>query len=403
MNQTPHDDKPLRITRTFSLDRNVAAVSVAAFLVTFGEELWKRFVPKYLEALGAPVTAIGAYGTTRDFVDGVYQYPGGWVADHYGRRRALILFVGLAAVGYAIYAAIPAWPAAFVGLVLIMAWTSMASPVVFAVIGDALPRERRTMGFTVQSVLRRVPIIVAPTVGGAIIARFGVVDGVRIGLLVSLALCVATVFVVRRVDVKQVASERGQSAGAVWREMAVHLKRLLASDILIRVCEGMVDVLLVLYALNVVGISATQFGVLVGLQVTTSLLVYLPGARFADQLGRKPVVATTFAAFAAFPLAVAAANGFAGLMLAFFIAGLREIGEPARKALIVDLAVPHARARTVGLYYLVRSLTITPAAVIGAVLWERSTTAPFIVASAFGVLGLMVFVATVKEQEARGA
>jgi MFS family permease len=380
------------------LDRNVAAVSIAAFLVTFGEELWKRFVPKYLEALGAPVTAIGAYGTTRDFVDGVYQYPGGYVADHYGRRRALLLFIGLAAIGYLIYAAIPAWPAAFVGLVLIMAWTSMASPVVFAVIGDALPRERRTMGFTVQSVLRRVPIMFAPAVGGAIILRLGVVDGVRIGLVVSLALAIATALVVRNVDVKHVVSERKQNAGAVWLDMSAHLKRLLASDILIRVCEGMVDVLLVLYALNVVGVSATQFGMLVGVQVTTSILVYLPGARFADQLGRKPVVATTFAAFAVFPLMVIAANSFAGLALAFFVAGIREIGEPARKALIVDLAVPHARARTVGLYYLVRSVAITPAAVIGAMLWTSSRTAPFLVAAAFGGIGLVVFVATVKEQ-----
>ncbi|HKS04911.1 MAG TPA: MFS transporter [Gemmatimonadaceae bacterium] len=386
--------------RTFRVDRNVAAVSIAAFLVTFGEELWKRFVPKYLEALGAPVTAIGAYGTTRDFVDGVYQYPGGYVADHYGRRRALLLFIGLAAIGYLIYAAIPAWPAAFAGLVLIMAWTSMASPVVFAVIGDALPREQRTMGFTVQSVLRRMPIMFAPAVGGAIILRTGVVDGVRIGLAVSFVLAIATVFVVRNVDVKHAVSEQKQNAGTVWREMSVHLKRLLASDILIRVCEGMVDVLLVLYAINVVGVSATQFGMLIGLQVTTSILVYLPGAKFANQLGRKPVVATTFAAFAAFPLLMVAASSFAGLALAFLVAGIREIGEPARKALIVDLAVPHTRARTVGLYYLVRCIAITPAAVIGAILWKGSTVAPFVVASAFGVAGLLVFAATVRESTA---
>ncbi len=50
------------------------------FLMGLGEELWKRFVPKYLEALGAPVLAIGLYGTVRDLLDGVYQYPGGWVA-----------------------------------------------------------------------------------------------------------------------------------------------------------------------------------------------------------------------------------------------------------------------------------------------------------------------------------
>jgi hypothetical protein len=29
-----------------------------------------------------------------------------------------------------------------------MAWQSMASPAIFGIIGDALPRERRAMGFS---------------------------------------------------------------------------------------------------------------------------------------------------------------------------------------------------------------------------------------------------------------
>jgi MFS family permease len=47
-----------------------------------------------------------------------------------------------------------------------MAWQSMAWPAIFAIIGDALPRERRAMGFTLQSILKRVPIVIAPIVGG---------------------------------------------------------------------------------------------------------------------------------------------------------------------------------------------------------------------------------------------
>ena len=69
------------------------------FLMALGENLWRRFLPKYLEALGAPILAIGAYGSTEDLLDGLYQYPGGWVGDRHGRRRALLLFVSLAAGG----------------------------------------------------------------------------------------------------------------------------------------------------------------------------------------------------------------------------------------------------------------------------------------------------------------
>jgi hypothetical protein len=43
------------------------------------------------------------------------------------------------------------------------------------------------------------------------------------------------------------------------------------------------------------------------------------------------------------------------------VVGLRELGEPPRKALVVDLAEPQLRARSVGLYYLARSVSIAPA------------------------------------------
>src|SRR2546425_10295308 len=79
---------------------NILAVSAAVFLLALGENLWKRFLPKYLEALGAPVTAIGLFGSAQDLLDGVYQYPGGWIGDRWGRRRALLLFVMLATIGY---------------------------------------------------------------------------------------------------------------------------------------------------------------------------------------------------------------------------------------------------------------------------------------------------------------
>ena len=52
----------------------------------------------------------------------------------------------------------------------------MASPAIFAVIGDALPKEKRAMGFTVQSILKRVPIVLAPPIGGLLLERLGIVS-----------------------------------------------------------------------------------------------------------------------------------------------------------------------------------------------------------------------------------
>jgi DHA1 family tetracycline resistance protein-like MFS transporter len=94
------------------------------------------------------------------------------------------------------------------------------------------------------------------------------------------------------------------------------------------------------------------------------------------------------------------ANSFAGLVLAFVVGGLREIGEPARKALILDFVRPELRARGVGLYYLVRSLAIAPAATVGGLLWTISPRVPFVMAGAIGAIGLVLFILTVEERHA---
>jgi MFS family permease len=388
-----------RVADYLSLERNVVIASAAMFLLGFGEELWKKFLPKYLEHLGAGPAVIGLYGTTEDFFDAVYQYPGGWLADRAGRRRAFLIFIAVASIGYLIYLLSPSWPWLFAGLAFAMAWHSMASPAIFAVIGDALPREKRAMGFTLQSMLKRVPMVVSPLIGGALIAGLGIMRGVKVGLATTLVLATVTAVIVQAINIS-VPEGKAINIRGVWRSFHHALKRLLISDIFIRTCEGMADIFVILYATNVLRISVARYGLLVAIQITTSILVYIPAGRIADRVGRKPFVIATFVCFSLYPVAVVMSSGFATLVVAFVIGGLREIGEPSRKAMIVDFAQENLRARTVGLYYLVRSITITPSAAIGGLLWKLAPQVPFVVAGVIGIIGTFVFAATVEERYA---
>lgn len=388
-----------RTVHYLALERNVAIASAAVFLIGFGEELWKKFIPKYLEALGATTPIIGLFGTVEDLFDAVYQYPGGFIADHLGRRRAFVIFITLASLGYVVYLLSPSWPFLFVALALVMAWQSMASPAIFAVIGDSLPREQRAMGFTLQSILKRLPIVVAPVIGGVLIASMGLLNAIHIGLLITLALAAITIVLVFRINIPNNAAQPTNIRG-VWRSFHIALKRLLLSDIIIRICEGMTGVLAILYVTNIHGLSIAWYGTLIAIQMTTSILVYLPAGKIADRIGRKPFVIVTFLSFALFPVAIIMASNFAMLVAAFVIGGLREIGEPSRKAMILDFAQDNIRARSVGLYYLVRSLSITPAAALGGLLWKIAPEVPFVTAGIIGLVGTVVFALTVEERYA---
>jgi len=388
-----------RVADYLSLERNVSLASAAIFILGLGEELWKKFLPKYLEALGATTPIIGFFGTAEDFFDAIYQYPGGWLADRVGRRRAFITLVAVASAGYLVYRFSPSWPFLFVGLALVMAWQSMASPAIFAVIGDSLPRERRAMGFTLQSILKRVPVVIAPIAGGILISRLGIIKGVHTSLIITIALAAVTLLLVRKITLTARATETTNIRG-VWQTFHAVLKRLLVSDVIIRMCEGMTGVLTILYVTNVLGYSVSVYGILVAVQMITSIIVYIPAGKIADRIGRKPFVIATFLSFALFPLAIIFASSLPLLLLAFVVGGLREIGEPSRKAMIVDFAQASVRARSVGLYYLIRSLSITPAAAIGGLLWKLAPEVPFVIAGVIGLAGTVVFALTVEERYA---
>jgi hypothetical protein len=84
-------------------------------------------------------------------------------------------------------------------------------------------------------------------------------------------------------------------------------------------------------------------------------------------------------------------RSFEWLVLAFVLRGLKEFGEPTRKALIMDLAPDTCKAGMFGLYYLIRDVFVSMAALGGAFLWQISPVTNFVTAFAFGVIGTLGF------------
>ena len=138
-------------------------------------------------------------------------------------------------------------------------------------------------------------------------------------------------------------------------------------------------------------VTAFQFGMLTSIEMATAMLVYIPVAYFADRSTKKPFVVTTFIFFTLFPLVLLFSRSFEILVLAFVLRGLKEFGEPTRKALIMDLAPEERKAAMFGLYYLMRDVVVSVAAFGGAFLWLIAPQINFLAAFACGVLGTILF------------
>ena len=397
------------------LEGRAASLAAALFVFGFGEELWSRYVPEYLRVLGASALLVGAFGALRDFLDAAYAYPGGALTDRLGTAKSLTLFGGVTATGILVYFVWPSIAGVFLGLLLVRAWASFGLPATFALIGEELPRGRRIAGFTAQAIVKRIPIIVAPPLGGLLIERLGMRGGMKAGFAVSLGLAAAMLIPLRRSgsDPRKKApsplpagrllreTRPSVAAGAEvsggrppdppragrGRKLPVQLRQLLIADCLVRLCEGLPEVFLVIWAIEVVKVTPLQFGLLTSVMTAAAVVSYFPAAALAGRAEKKPFVLATYVFFSLFPLAVFFARSFPALLAAYVVGGLREIGEPARKALIVDLSDPSWRGRTVGTYYSIRGFAVAGAAAIGGALWTIRPAWTFLAAAALGLLG----------------
>jgi len=388
------------ILEFFGLRKSTIGMLFMVILVGMGERMAERFLPVYLIAIGGSVLSIGLLNGLDNLLSALYAYPGGYLSDRIGTKRALLVFNLFAMCGYLMVIFIPLWQAVLVGAVFFLSWSAISLPATMSLITKVLPMNKRTMGVSMLSLVRRFPMALGPIMGGLCIGLWGERDGVRAAFVVALLLSMVATIVQQSLieDDHRQASKREtvspeKNPLKLLRYMSPALKRLLVADILVRFCEQIPYAFVVIWSMKTIAnpVSAVQFGFLTGIEMVVAMLIYVPVAYFADKSTKKPFVVTTFIFFTLFPLVLFFCQSFPLLVLAFMLRGLKEFGEPTRKALIMDLAPEDRKAGMFGLYYLIRDVVVSIAAFSGAFLWMLGPAVNFLAAFSFGVVGTIVF------------
>ncbi len=391
-----------RITGFLALQRSTVGLLAMVVLVGMGERMAERFLPIYLMALGGGALSIGLLQAMDNLLSALYSFPGGYLSDRIGTKRSLLVFNLVAMAGFALVIVIPSWQAVLAGAVLFISWSAISLPATMSLMYKVLPQNKRTMGVTMHSLVRRFPMALGPLVGGVFIGVWGERDGVRLAFGAALALAGIGLLLQQRL----LADDRSTKSAAdacelspeknplkLLRLMNPAMKGLLVTDILIRFCEQIPYAFVVVWCLKTIAepVSAVQFGLLTTMEMATAVLVYIPVAYLADRSHKKPFVLITFVFFTFFPLVLLYSRSFEWLVLAFILRGLKEFGEPTRKSLIMDLSPKSCQAGMFGLYYLIRDVFVSVAALGGAFLWQISPETNFITAFVFGIIGTLGF------------
>ncbi|MBI5360293.1 MAG: MFS transporter [Planctomycetes bacterium] len=395
--------KTEKIKEFFGLKKSMAGLLAMVVLVGLGEKMAERFLPIYLLALGASPLIPGLLNGLDNLLSALYSFPGGWLSNKIGVKKSLLIFNLIALTGYAIVILIPHWIAVIAGSVFFLSWTALSLPATMELVSAVLPKNKRTMGVSMHSLVRRLPMAIGPVMGGGLIVLLGETTGIRAAFCCAFALGIVSLILQQKL-ITETPPGNKQTNGFIHtvRRMPAELKTLLVSDIFIRFCEQIPYAYVIIWCMKSpegARINGFQFGILTAIEMATALLIYVPVAYLADKGTKKPYVVITFVNFTVFPIFLYFSRSYWMLIMAFIIRGFKEFGEPARKALIMDLAPEDAKAITFGAYYMIRDIVVSLAAFGSAFLWQASPRVNFFTAAFFGIAGLAVFAIGGKNQK----
>lgn len=383
------------LERALGVNAAGLAILAAIFLTGVGEQLWEPFFPQYLkdkyfQELIPALLAIGIYSGVKNLLEGVWYIGGGYLTQRVGPRTALILF-GLGPIlGYLLFLFGRSPAFAIAGTVMILSWEPLTVPATFTVLGE----KKKSMAFVLASIQKRLPKIVGPLVGGGVIGLFGIVRGLEGAVAAALGAALLALVVQAWLVTPGKPREPVRGVAGLWREMTPRLKRFLAAEICTRWGDWLVRDFVILYFTQWLLQPAKDFGWYVSVQMLTSLLIYLPVGAIADRGNRRLLIGLTYFFFAFFPLALSfAAEGWL-LFAAFVVYGLREIGEPTRKAVVTALMPDGRKSEGVGAYWGLRAFAVAPAPLVGALVWMHFGPQWLLwIACGAGVAGLLVYAA----------
>lgn len=386
------------------INRATLAVLVVVGGLGLSEELWRNFLAIYLNVrtgdVGRAVGFMGLYATLLNLAEGFGYILGGQFAHRLGARAALAISAAPMAAGFGLLLTTQQPWAIVCGALLLTNWEPLSVPATFEVVGASVDRGRRTIAFAVQSIQKRLPKVLGPLIGGLAFAA-----GYWLNLTLAIAALAGAVWAqaVLLDRMKPHAEPAPVPAREALRRIPPELKRLLSAEILLRWGDWFVRDFAALYVVAVLGRSAADYGALASLSAFTALATYIPVGKLVDRVASpKPFIAVTFFLFSAFPFALVLLPRtglplMAALALAFTVNGLREIGEPARKAAITTGMPPEIRARAVGLYWGLRSFCFCPAPLAAWWLWQRfGPEAAFLTGGSIGLAGTLWFLLRVR-------
>lgn len=394
-------------------NRNILTISITSGIWSMMGQGYRPFWALYLQDhLGATVTNIGIFSMISTAESLLFQLPGGLIADRYGRKRLIIFGSILRTFGPVLYLLAPSWEWVIPGAI-VAGTTSLYMPAFHAIIAESLPSKRRGSGYGVYNTITRIPLIIAPLLGGILVDTYGLFTGVRIFLMLQIIVSVVGVIVRYRYIKETVVHSSGKRPPVVpnietFRELPRPIFIMIVVSIIGSFSGRLVFDYTNLYALDILKITPTQLGIITSVAALVQMVLTLPSGMLSDKYGRKNNIMVSRVVAPVTQYFMSTVYGFTPYMfvrsfnavgLAFGGGGV-QAGGSAWNALIADLVPSEKRATVNGIIGTFTAVVAAPSSVIGGWLWETFyPQLPFELSAIIGLAAAAVFWLGVREPD----
>lgn len=400
-----------RLASEFSFVRGNFLLLIVSWLVMdFAREMPGTYYPLYVQALGGSAATIGLIGFAATFSQALVMFPGGYLADKYGRRWLISTMLFGVAFSWVFYAIAQNWHTIMIGAV-IAGLCMIYMPAFNALIMDSLPAEKRGMGFSLINLIEAVSTTPAPLIAGLMYASWGLMPSMRIGYAITFVAFIGAAVIrlriketledpprVNKIELLRSIPKSITDSFRVWGNVPRAAFTLFIVSTTMMFSVSMIQPILVLYIINDLGISPTDWALIATSLFISMLALAIPAGKMIDKVGKKISLLLSFVLTVASMLLLINGDIVRLYISVPFYGLLIILINSSTGALFADLIPRELRGKVSGFTGFFNLIAISLGMLIGGILYDNvSHTLPLLLQFVFLAPPLIMTLLFIKE------
>jgi DHA1 family multidrug resistance protein-like MFS transporter len=367
------------LRREFSfITGNYRILVISWIIMDIAMEMPNPNFQKYVvETLQGPDMALGLIGLANFLAMAAVAFPGGYLADKYGRRWLITTMTFGMALSWLFFAFAPSWHFILLGSI-ISSLCLIYQPALFAMVQDSLPPERRGMGSSLIQLIHGTFNTPGPLIAGFLLWQFGLEWSMRIiYLLMTTLYIVAALWRLRLKETVSIGEpirfsyfissypRAIRDSIKVWKRVPRSMLWLLVVQTLVTFGMSLTQVINQIYAIDILGISLEQWWLVFVPLLLTTVVASIPIGKTVDMFGRKTPLILGVCVFGTSQLIFAYGN-FLAIIVSMMLLGIGQLlVMSSAMALATDLVDPANRGKVVGFRNFIRYIVMAFGMLLG--------------------------------------